>query len=189
MADPTSGDTTAEADDGGLIAHPRISDLDRPLRDLVELVNHKNGKLTDVPIDDYRYPDADEAAEYFDTAAQASKIEVGVKHAGLEAIVAGEAGYRWRISTEWPVVAAPIGQLIDVPKGIYIADDSGQRITAEVVGTFEDHSRVYEVAAELMENIAEAEASQEEIAGDAIWEMRQMRLAENRPAGPEADSA
>lgn len=142
-------------------------------KELIESIAQEPLHKDDTRLDPYRYPNADEVAEYFDEANQASEIEVEFKHTvegepSVEGLIVGETGYRWWLFVEREVAPVPIQQLIEVPQGIYISDSGGLRTKAECIGLFEDHGVVYERMAELVERILEAEWSEEETAGNAI---------------------
>lgn len=151
---------------------------DPELEALVNQILESEQTYGDEALDPCRYPDATEAAEYFDEAEQYSEIEVVVEHESVEATIAGEQGYRWWVRAECPVFAGRAEQAIATPEGFYVDGVDEDKLFVRGYGCYEDHDVVYERVRELLESIANYEPDPrvaagvviaEEVGSDSVW--------------------
>lgn len=109
---------------------------------------------TDV-LDQFRFPEADEAREFFDSVEQASEIELEVTLGDYAATIVGEVGYRWTV-----IVQTPGGGVEEVVPEYELAIEGGHikskdrgMFMVEYLGLWSDHTLVYERVQDLLEQV------------------------------------
>lgn len=103
----------------------------------------------------FRFPDADEAAAYFDSAEQYSGFEVEVEYAGVEAKIIGELGYQWDAVVETDGGLAHVFPEYELAiDGGYVTDKDELGFTVRYPGLWSDHGLFYEKVRDLLEQVA-----------------------------------
>lgn len=115
---------------------------------LAELANVEDA------FEEFRYPDADIAAEYFDSAEQSTDIEIEVTLGGLSGIVTGELGYEWTVTVDCSDTKRSLPTLARYelsPDGGYVSDTDGSTFRVTFLGLWNDRADLYERMRDVLE--------------------------------------